>query len=180
VIHSAGVPMRFVKPRNVRGSDYDVEITQDARPLIACELKAKSAATDPNRNSLMNILRKAADQLPSDMAGMVLVRFPYNWTLSGERGAELGAAVEAFHRNNARIVATCCHWERITSHVGPMCYSVAFQLVRNPQPRIDSEAISNALDRMGSSFFERTEPTGFAAIARAARVASAPTPVARS
>jgi hypothetical protein len=75
----AGVRFRFVKPRGVRGKDYDYEAYPNDTDTVCIEGKCALRSTDVSNETIQRALNEARQQLPEDKPGVIFVRVPEAW-----------------------------------------------------------------------------------------------------
>jgi hypothetical protein len=136
MLFSAAAPFRFVRPTSTKkGENYDFEIRY-AHDCVAC-LEAKCRLEDESINAdvVASKLRKARQQLPRDMPGIILFKIPQHWYLTPGIAAALNDVANAFLRNTTTIVSVKYYVSVVT--LDPIkkmtTHRHAYQEITNPR-----------------------------------------------
>jgi hypothetical protein len=108
LLFRGGVPFRFVEPTGREGNDYDVE-ARFGLGNVCCEMKAKDDSIEPGVNTLLNTLRKARKQVPSDTPNLLFVAAANPWMLTKE-------GYDAFHGAREKFFRVCHRYAFIILH----------------------------------------------------------------
>jgi hypothetical protein len=107
------VPFRFVVATGVKKHDYDFDIIY-ANGIEACaDSKCKMHTTEFTENGLLNVLRKARQQLPNDRPGIIFVKVPERWPSEDEFKQLSLTCVRRFLGGVRRIVSVEFYTTRV-------------------------------------------------------------------
>lgn len=101
-----GVAFSYVTQTGVKTSDYDVEIPYEGGPVACGDIKCKFEGTDYAESSILNSLKKARGQLPSDRPGIIFVKVPQHWLdlSTGNFDIDVSETLAKFFRTTKRII----------------------------------------------------------------------------
>lgn len=100
------IPFRFVKPQNIKSSDYDMEFKIETGVKINCEVKCKLESTEISENTFKKALSTAVSQLPKNEPGVVAVKVPESWFNQNNFAKTIEQAVKSFFSyGGERLVA---------------------------------------------------------------------------
>jgi hypothetical protein len=77
------VPFRFVKRRQRKGSDYDLELNLNG-VIVCADTKCKLESTARGLDTIVTSLKDGRKQLPNDKPGMFFVKVPQSWNPQGD------------------------------------------------------------------------------------------------
>ena len=150
-----GVAFGYVIPTSVKTRDYDVHVPYDGGPVACGNIKCKIEGTNYAENSLLNSLKKAQKQLPSERPGIVFVKVPPHWVdlNTGNLGVETDVSdtLAKFFQTAKRVVLVV-FYTKLISHV-PQGTAIRHVVLEreNPYSR-------HARDRSWCLFKEVKEP----------------------
>jgi hypothetical protein len=139
----------------VKTWDYDVHVPYEGGPVACGDIKCKIEGTDYAEGSLLNSLKKARKQLPSDRPGIVFVKVPQRWVDLGTGNlgvdTDVSETLAKFFQTAKRVVLVVLY-TKFTFHgsQGTAIRHVALER-ENPQSRY-------AQDRSWRLFKEVKEP----------------------
>jgi hypothetical protein len=119
----AGVSFRYITIVAKDGQNPptpDIEYEAWPNRIEKCEVKCNLQSTEMNDRSITNILEKARKQLPSDKAGLILLRVPENWLADMEEGATLiwNAIGEFIRRKKSKRFSSIYLFASVTKVLG--------------------------------------------------------------
>lgn len=92
------VPFRFVVPKEIKGSDYDIEL-KVGEYLVCADVKHRLETTPEGEDTLLKLLSRAANrQLPADKPGAFFVSLPQSWNQDGQQDRHLQTFESIAHR----------------------------------------------------------------------------------
>jgi hypothetical protein len=139
LLQRQGIAFSYVTPTGVKTQDYDVDVRYEGGPVACGDIKCKIEGTEYAESSLMNSLKKAQKQFPSDRRGIVFVRVPQHWVdpSSGNLGVETNVAkmLAKFFKTTKRVVLVV-FYTKFTFH-GPEGTAIRHVALEreNPQSR---------------------------------------------
>jgi hypothetical protein len=120
LLRRQGVAFGYVIPTGVKTRDYDVYVHYEGGPVACGDIKCKLEATDYAKSSLLNSLKKAQRQFPSDMPGIVFVKVPQRWVdlNTGNLGLDTDVSdmLAKFFQTTKRVVLVV-FYTKLTIHV---------------------------------------------------------------
>lgn len=78
VMYQQNLDFKFVVRKNQTKHDYDYEILHNDQ-LYYAETKTKLDSTNPSDVTIIEAIKKARDQLPSDTPGIIFFNVPHGW-----------------------------------------------------------------------------------------------------
>jgi hypothetical protein len=103
-----GAVFSYVAPTGVKGRDYDVDVLYEGGTVACGDIKCKIEGTDYTESSLLNSLKKAQKQFPSDRPGIIFVKVPQRWVdlSTGNLGVEtdVSETLAKFFQATKRVV----------------------------------------------------------------------------
>jgi hypothetical protein len=137
MLYCGDIDFRYVKPQQVKGSDYDIEIMLPEWTVCA-DAKCKIESTDFSIETVQNSLAHVRKQFPKDRPSIIFVKVPARWFENLSIALLLMDIAGDFLRQTGRIVSI----EFYTSHVvhtnGMLGHSQGFKETSNPNNRFDS------------------------------------------
>ena len=138
MLHIAGHTFRFIKPKQMKREDYDVEIILPDGTILCADAKCKIETTDFSKETVINALDKARKQLP-DRPGIIFVKVPSHWIEEQDAGQELNDIALDFLRGTGRIVSVKYYISRLIYRKGTLIHDHAFREISNPNNRFDND-----------------------------------------
>lgn len=135
----SGCQISFVKPTGVKGRDYDLLISIDGIPA-AVEVKCRRRGVVTNGRTLMNALKRAKDQLPTDLPGIICIAIgtEYRSALGSVHAEqEIENTLDAFLSSTGRVNKILVFWHRFENtplHVRTIVKEWKNELARNQLP----------------------------------------------
>jgi len=114
-LHRRDIPISFVKPQSVKGSDYDILISE---PEIHVEIKGKQESTKLSNKTIINSLNKARKQILSSKPGVIFIKIPQSWVSEKDSESIISTSVSYFFKNTERILAVIIIWVEIQTDSG--------------------------------------------------------------
>lgn len=114
LLHQNGYAVNFISESGVKGCDYDFEVTVDGIS-VAVEVKARRAHPIRDCNTLLNALKTARKQVPSDKPTLICVALATEHFVdkSGHHSeSEIEATLQAFLRSTSRVNGIIVFWHR--------------------------------------------------------------------
>jgi len=102
---------RFVEEQQLKGFDYDIEVTFKPHLTLCCESKCKVETTELSHRTIFNSLRKAASQLPAKEPGAIFVKIPEPWISTPAATSKISVALDEFYKKSGRTAEVIFHWE---------------------------------------------------------------------
>lgn len=104
------IPFRFVRPRGVKGQDYDLEIAlPNAR--LPCDSKCKVESTGLRATTITDSIDAAGSQLPTDRPGVVFMKLPESWVRSPSIAQQADEGLRAAFERRRHLAGVILHWE---------------------------------------------------------------------
>jgi hypothetical protein len=134
-----GVVFCYIGPTGVKTQDYDVQVLYEGGRVACGDIKCKIEGTHYAESSLLNSLKKAQKQLPSDRPGIVFVKVPQPWVdlSTGNLGVEtdVSKTLTKFFKTAKRVVLVV-FYTKLTFH-GPQGTAIRHVALEreNPQSR---------------------------------------------
>lgn len=111
------IPFEFVKPQGKKGFDFDITI--NTTPRINCEIKHKIESTKISKQTILQSLKKAKNQMPKEEPAIIGLKIPEEWTQKKETVKILNETFDIFFENNKNIIAILIRWEaRVSKQEG--------------------------------------------------------------
>lgn len=147
MLYQSRVPFRFIEPKGELGLDYDVEATLYGGVVACCEMKCKVKGTLLSENTILNSLKGAKRQLPSDTQNIIFVKLPEDWIRQEGVSEVIDGALNNFFRASSRVLWVVLHWEEVhlLSQEGPAVIVVKVREKRNLKSTILHPRISTLL-----------------------------------
>jgi hypothetical protein len=137
MLYASEVNFRFVRPRQKKSFDYDVEIILSDGCVVCADAKCKIEATEFSENTVKNSLQTARKQFPIDRPSIVFVKVPAHWLKQANIGRSLNDIAAEFLRGTGRIVSVKFYiWELIWRD-GFATHNQIFAEISNPNTRFD-------------------------------------------
>lgn len=153
MLHCGDVDFRFVKPRQIKGADYDVEIVLPDWTVCA-DAKCKIETTEFSIETVQNSLMHARKQFPNDRPSFIFVKVPARWFDDLIPAVALLDIARDFLRQTGRIVSVKYYMSDIVHRNGTLGHVHGFKELSNPNNRFDRE-------RNWDMFAEPFEPTNW-------------------
>jgi hypothetical protein len=100
------IAFKFVKPKGVKGQDYDFGIEYGDGRKACADAKCRLEGTEMRAETVRNSLAKArTSNLPPDKPGVVFVKVPQPWLEDDSIRRGIYTVVEDFLRNTGRVVS---------------------------------------------------------------------------
>lgn len=142
--------LRFIRPKNQKGHDYEAEVICPGGRIVCCEFKAKSHATTPSQRSLADTIKKARQQLPEDRPGIVVIKVAESWVNQAGVGSANNKAVTDALASSDRLVAAVLVWvERVEEIPQRYTYGVMNGIYFNRASRFYGSDIEVLLQHVG-------------------------------
>lgn len=134
LLYQAGVEFEFVKPRGVKGNDYDIEIKFDGQTTVCADAKCKIESTNYSENGVLNSLQYARTQFPKDRPSIIFVKMPSRWIKDQGVGTALINLANKFLRGTGRIVSVKYYFSDIIWSGGIVRHTQTFREINNTHP----------------------------------------------
>ena len=132
MLYRRQIPFRYVVPRGLKGSDYDVEVIYPNGLVVCGDAKCKIEATEFSAKTIDDTLEAARRQLPNDRPGIVFVKLPPRW-MEIPRFADICVAVaRGFLRTTRRVVSVKYYTAPITFRDGALHVQHFAKEISNP------------------------------------------------
>jgi hypothetical protein len=136
MLHAAGIPFLFVKPRGKQGDDYDIEICFPTSWKAAAEIKCKVETTRLTELTVTQAIDRARGQLPADKPGFVFMKVPDAWSASPKFEEEIRSALGVGLRQVCRITTVFVWWKGFTKTGGYATQDPRLLEVPNPMAQL--------------------------------------------
>ncbi|TGD76072.1 hypothetical protein E4634_00540 [Mangrovimicrobium sediminis] len=144
-----GYSVEFIKETGEKGEDYDIEVIVNGVP-ICVESKAIVSHDDFSAQRLLNKLKKARKQLPSNRKGVISISLPETWMSN----PELTLSVDSFLKGTKRVARVILH-STYSQRLGEG--AMAGYLIKH----VKNDTISDAIDEpVEKDFSEVTRGVG--------------------
>jgi hypothetical protein len=138
LLYCSNVNFRFVEPRQIKGLDYDIEITLADGMIVCADAKCKVEATDFSVDTVSNSLEKARRQFPKGRPSIIFVKVPPRWILQPAQGLSSNGIAEKFLSGTGRIVSVKFYFSKIIYVDNALIrHDHAFKEISNPNNRFD-------------------------------------------
>jgi hypothetical protein len=137
MLYCGSVSFRFVEPQQIKGLDYDIEITLPDDMVVCADAKCKVEATDFSVDTVSNSLEKARRQFPKDRPSIIFMKVPPRWMKQPAPGLSLNAIAENFLRRTGRIVSVKFYFSNINYVGEALTHDHTFKEISNPNNRFD-------------------------------------------
>lgn len=139
MLYCAGVNFRFVEPQQIKGLDYDVEITLADGMVVCADAKCKLEATEFSADTVRNSLEKARRQFPADQPSIIFMKVPARWFKQPiqVRGLSLNEIAEKFLCGTKRIVSVKFYFSEIVYVDKVLMHDHTFKEISNHNNRFD-------------------------------------------
>ena len=127
---------RFATNQSGAATNYDYEIDFPGGWTACAEAKCKLESTDINPLSIKRSLDEARKQLPYDRPGIIFVKVPQHWFISGNQMAgELRTITQEFLRNTKRVVSVKFYVSHLSLAKQQVAHRHATDEIDNPDTR---------------------------------------------
>ena len=103
-----GLNFKFVTTIQKKRNDFDIHIVNGSNEIF-CETKCKIESTTFSRNSIINSLSDAKDQLPKDYPAIILIKLPDHW---GKFKTDLNEIISTFVNKTYRPLGIICWYDK--------------------------------------------------------------------
>jgi hypothetical protein len=148
------VDFRFVVPQMKKGSDYDVEVFYPDGFVVPADAKCKFETTEINPQRILNSLKKAQKQLPSDRPCIIFMKVPQSWVADVAMAVQMVEIGLNFMRNTDRIVSIKFYVSLLETRDNMVMHRHAFREITNEASRFHN-------GRNWDLFKENSVPTGW-------------------
>ena len=139
MLYCGGVNFRFVEPQQIKGLDYDVEITLADGMVVCADAKCKLEATDFSVDTVRNSLEKARRQFLKDRPSIIFMKVPARWFKQPTQvqGLSLNGIAEKFLCGTKRIVSVKFYFSDIVYVDKALMHDHSFKEISNYNNRFD-------------------------------------------
>jgi hypothetical protein len=137
MLYASGINFRFVRPQQVKGLDYDVEIILHDGCVVCADAKCKINTTEFSENTVKHSLQKARGQFPKDRPSIIFMKVPQRWLEQAKIGKSLNEIAIEFLRGTGRIVSVEFYVEELIWRDGLTTHNLMFTEISNPNNRFD-------------------------------------------
>jgi hypothetical protein len=136
MLYCGDVDFRYVKPRQVKGEDYDIEIVLPDW-IVCADAKCKIESTDFSIETIQNSLAHARKQFPKDRPSVVFVKVPPRWFDDLAMALTLMDVARDFLRRTGRVVSVKYYMSDVIHRNGMLGHTHGFKELSNPDNRFD-------------------------------------------
>jgi hypothetical protein len=139
MLYCGRVNFRFVEPQQIKGLDYDIEITLADGMIVCADAKCKIEATDFSVGTVENSLEKARRQFPKDRPSVIFIKVPARWLKqpTATPGLSLNGIAEKFLCGTERIVSVKFYFSDIAYVDKEVTHEHSFKEISNHNNRFD-------------------------------------------
>jgi hypothetical protein len=136
MLYCGDVDFRFVKPQQIKGADYDIEI---ALPdwTVCADAKCKIETTEFSIETVQNSLVHARKQFPKGRPSFIFVKTPARWFNDIAVAVTLMDIARDFFRQTGRIVSIKYYMTDLVHRNGMLGHTHGFKELSNPNNRFD-------------------------------------------
>ena len=138
MLYCGDVDFRFVRPQQIKGADYDIEISFPDWTVCAdakCKIESTAFSIETVQNSLMH----ARKQFPKDRPSFVFVKTPARWFDDLVVAVALMDIARDFFRQTGRIVSIKYYMSDLVYRNGMLGHAHGFKELSNPNNRFDPQ-----------------------------------------
>jgi hypothetical protein len=133
MLYCGGVNFRFVEPQQIKGLDYDVEITLADGMVVCADAKCKLEATEFSADTVRNSLEKARRQFPKDRPSIIFMKVPDRWFKQPTQvtGQSLNGIADKFLCGTKRIVSVKFYFSDVVYVDKALMHDHSFKEISN-------------------------------------------------
>jgi hypothetical protein len=136
MLYCGNVDFRYVKPQQIKGADYDIEIILPDWTVCA-DAKCKIESTNFSIETVQNSLTHPRKQFPKDRPSFIFVKIPPRWFDDLPVAVALMDIARDFFRQTGRIVSIKYYMSNVVHRNGMLTQIHGFKELSNPHNRFD-------------------------------------------
>jgi len=132
MLYQSNLNFRFVTRSGKKGDDFDIEILLEDGTTVCADAKCKVETTEFSEQTVLNSLRHARGQFPTDKPSIVFVKVPPRWVGDDSNmKAILTKIANDFLRGTGRVVSVKYYVSNIQWEAGRVLHIQAFHEINN-------------------------------------------------